>query len=137
MKSFIFKNSLYKFARKAYFTYPCPRKLDQIVKMSLFEKEQPFTIKQIWNKFFEDKPTALGLDISGGEMNIIIKKYIEFNKISAQSSPFFILPVKRENGYYILVVQNQEKSFVIIDLIIRFILSWITIIKIPITLLLI
>ena len=77
MKSFNLKNSLYKFSRKAYFTYPCPRKLGEVVKMSLFEKEQPFAIKQIWNKYFEEKPTAFGLDISGGEMNIILKKYFK------------------------------------------------------------
>ncbi len=76
MKSFILKNSLYKFARKAYFTYPCPRKLGEVVKLPLFEKEQPYNIKQIWNKYFEEIPTALGLDISGGEMNIILKKYL-------------------------------------------------------------
>lgn len=31
---------------------------------------------------------------------------------SAQANPFFIFPVKRDNGYYILISQNQEKSFV-------------------------
>lgn len=74
MQKFLLKNSLFKFTKKSYFTYPCPRKLGEIVKMSLFEKEQPFTIKQIWNKYFEEKPTALGIDVSGGEMNIILKK---------------------------------------------------------------
>jgi len=77
MQNFILKNSLNKFPKKFYFTYPCPRKLEGIVKMSLFEKEQPFTIKQIWSKYFEEKPTSLGLDITGGEMNIILKKYLE------------------------------------------------------------
>jgi len=74
MRNFLIKNGLYKILRKPYFTYPCPRKLGEVVKMSLFEKEQPYTIKQIWNKYFEEKPTALGLDISGGEMNVILKK---------------------------------------------------------------
>ncbi len=74
MHKFLFKNSFLKLARKYYFTYPCPRKLEGMVKISLFEKEQPFAIKQIWNKYFEEKPTSLGLDITGGEMNIILKK---------------------------------------------------------------
>lgn len=74
MNTFTLRNSFYKFTKKQYFSYPCPRKLGEIVKMSLFEKEQPFQIKQIWNKYYEEKPNAFGFDISGGEMNIILKK---------------------------------------------------------------
>ena len=71
---FFLNKSFIKFSKKAYFTYPCPRKLDEIVKISMFEKETPFNIKQIWTKYYEEKNSSLGLDVSGGEMNIILKK---------------------------------------------------------------
>lgn len=60
---------------KNYFSYPCPRKLNELVKISLFEKEQPSKIKNIWEKYFQDKENVIGLNISGGEMNLTLKKY--------------------------------------------------------------
>jgi hypothetical protein len=65
---------LLKFNIKNYFSYPCPRKLNELVKLSLFEKEQPSKIKEIWKKYFQDKETSIGLNISGGEMNLSLKK---------------------------------------------------------------
>jgi ATP synthase F1 complex assembly factor 1 len=37
------------------FSYPCPRKLREIVKYSLFEKETPQTIEQIWTEYHRAK----------------------------------------------------------------------------------
>lgn len=75
--------------------------------MSLFEKEQPFTIKQIWNKYYEEKPTALGLDISGGEMNIILKKYHTFLILKCTIQPLlYFSSKKRKRILYI----NWTKS---------------------------
>jgi ATP synthase F1 complex assembly factor 1 len=63
-----------KFSKKTYFTYPCPRKLKEIVKLSLFEKEQPGKIKEIWQKYYEDKHNAMGMDITNQEMDLCIQK---------------------------------------------------------------
>lgn len=38
------------------FTYPCPRKLREIVRISLFEKETASTISEIWNDYHNAKP---------------------------------------------------------------------------------
>jgi ATP synthase mitochondrial F1 complex assembly factor 1 len=67
-------NNFLKFSKKFYFNYPCPRKLREIVKITLFEREQPEKIKEIWAKYYEEKPSAIGMDINAEEMNLIIKK---------------------------------------------------------------
>lgn len=68
------KENFIKFPLRNYFTYPCPRKLDELVKISLFEKEQPSKIKEIWGKYFSGKDRVLGENVTGGEMNLILKK---------------------------------------------------------------
>ena len=60
--------------KKSYFSYPCPRKLREIVHMSLFEKENAPQIKEIWNKYYDEKPNAMGLHIDSDEMKLIIEK---------------------------------------------------------------
>jgi hypothetical protein len=67
--------SLFKTIKKFYFSYPCPRKLREIVKITLFEREQPNKIKEIWQKYYDEKPHAFGMDITAPEMNMIIEKY--------------------------------------------------------------
>jgi ATP synthase F1 complex assembly factor 1 len=67
-------NNFLKFSKKFYFNYPCPRKLKEIVKLSLFEKEQPEKIKEIWAKHYEEKTNAMGSDLNTEEMNLIIRK---------------------------------------------------------------
>jgi ATP synthase F1 complex assembly factor 1 len=63
-----------KLVKKSYFSYPCPRKLREIVKITLFEREKPQKIKEIWKKYYDEKPHAFGVDITGDEMSTILKK---------------------------------------------------------------
>jgi ATP synthase F1 complex assembly factor 1 len=67
-------NNFLKFSKKFYFSYPCPRKLREVMKMSLIEKEQPEKIKEIWQLHYKEKSNAIGMDISTDEMNLIVKK---------------------------------------------------------------
>ncbi len=46
------------------FTYPCPRKLREIVKYSALEKETPSTIEMIWNEYHNAKPHTVSKVIS-------------------------------------------------------------------------
>ena len=48
----IFKKIIKK---KFGFTYPCPRKLREIMQMSLIERESPEKIKTIWESYHEDR----------------------------------------------------------------------------------
>lgn len=63
-----------KLSKKFYFSYPCPRKLKEIVKVTLFEREQPSKIKEIWKQYYTEKPHAIGVDIDADEMQLIKKK---------------------------------------------------------------
>jgi ATP synthase F1 complex assembly factor 1 len=84
------------------FTYPCPRKLREVIKMSLFEKESPATIKTIWNEYHLSRPTNVSNVITSGQ-------YLTLNK-RLKESPFFLFPLKRESGYFFMISQSQEKS---------------------------
>ena len=81
------KSMFIKTLKKSYFSYPCPRKLSEIVKISLMEKEPPSKIKEIWQKHYDEKYHAVGFDIEAEEMKLIIEKYLlpylklEHNKI--------------------------------------------------------
>lgn len=37
------------------FTYPCPRKLREIMKMSLIEKEPAHVVRDIWKQYHEPR----------------------------------------------------------------------------------
>mmetsp|Transcript_7558 Transcript_7558/g.14079 ORF Transcript_7558/g.14079 Transcript_7558/m.14079 type:complete len:189 (-) Transcript_7558:505-1071(-) len=84
------------------FTYPCPRKLREVVKMSLLEKEPPAQVEIIWNKYHSDRPNNVSTVVSS-------QKYTLFRK-RAQESPFFILPVARDAGHFVLLLQAQGNS---------------------------
>jgi ATP synthase F1 complex assembly factor 1 len=72
--------NFFKFSKKFYFSYPCPRKLREIVKITLFEREQPQKIKEIWQTYYSEKPHAVGMDLSGDELSLIVRKYNKLNK---------------------------------------------------------
>ena len=41
------------------FTYPCPRKLREIAKMSAFEKLTPENIETLWKDYHNAKPHTI------------------------------------------------------------------------------
>ena len=44
------------FAKRGFsFSYPCPRRLREIMKMSAIEKETPETIDMVWNEYHNAK----------------------------------------------------------------------------------
>jgi ATP synthase F1 complex assembly factor 1 len=67
-------NNFLKFNKKFYFSYPCPRKLREIVKMTMFEREQPQKIKELWKTYYDEKPRAFGLDVEANDMSLMVKK---------------------------------------------------------------
>eukprot|EP00347_Sterkiella_histriomuscorum_P019289 403342215 len=98
-------NSLLQFSRRNFaFTYPCPRKLREIVRISLFEKEQPSKIEEVWNDYHNAKPHVVSKVIT-------TQHYMQLLS-NGQHSPMFIYPVPKEAGYFMLLSQNQQKSFI-------------------------
>ncbi len=51
---------LFNLSRRNFsFSYPCPRKLREIVKFSILEKETPETISKIWTDYHNAKPHTI------------------------------------------------------------------------------
>ena len=66
-------NNFFKLSKKLYFNYPCPRKLREIVKMSLMEREPTHVIKEIWNDYHKKKFNTSAYSLSGGEFKVLLK----------------------------------------------------------------
>ncbi|CDW90570.1 atp11 protein [Stylonychia lemnae] len=97
--------SLLQYQKRGFsFTYPCPRKLREIVKISLFEKETPEVISEIWDDYHNTKAHAISK---------VIPQSLYLRLLSnGQTSPMFIFPVPKDAGYFMLLSQNQQKSFI-------------------------
>ena len=88
------------------FAYPCPRKLREIVKMSVFERENSQTIEMLWTEYHKARTHTTSKVLS-------VPRYMQLLS-NAQAAPFFILPVPKlqDNSHFVMVTQNQQKSFV-------------------------
>lgn len=84
------------------FTYPCPRKLREVIKLSLIERELPGNIKRIWTEYHSKRPNNVATVITSTQ-------YLTLSKRLAESQ-FFIFPLKRESGYFFMLSQSQDKS---------------------------
>ena len=87
---------------RAVFTYPCPRKMREIVKMSLIERETPSNIKDIWNTYHAPRPQNVSTVLTAHQYRLLNSRLV--------TSPFFIFPLRRKGGHFLLLLQSQEKS---------------------------
>lgn len=55
---------LYGARRGFSFTYPCPRRLREIMKMSAIERETPEVIEKIWREYHNAKPHTVSRVLS-------------------------------------------------------------------------
>lgn len=65
---------LVKQQSRAHFNYPCPRKLREIMKMSLIERETTEKIKNIWSEYHNDKPRCFADVVDGEMMTTVLNK---------------------------------------------------------------
>ena len=84
------------------FTYPCPRKMREIVKLSLLEREPPSRIKEIWNEYHGPRPTNVSTVISAHQFELFLKR--------SMGAPYFVFPVARKGGHFMLLAQSQGTS---------------------------
>ena len=84
------------------FTYPCPRKLREVIKMTMIEKELPKAIQQIWSSYHESRPQNVSSVITSSQYTLLYKRLKE--------SPLFIFPLRRQQGYFFMISQSQENS---------------------------
>ena len=64
----------YKSVRGFAFTYPCPRKLREIVKLTLFEREPPQRIRDIWDEYHKPRSENISASLEKDEYEFLRKK---------------------------------------------------------------
>lgn len=67
-------SSFFKFAKRTYFNYPCPRKLRDLIHMSLIEREPVHQVQKIWKEFHESKEGTIGYDVDKDSFSMMLKK---------------------------------------------------------------
>lgn len=89
------------------FSWPCPRLLREIVKMSAFEKETADNCEMIWNEYHHAKPHTVSTVLTS-------KQYAELTS-KGKNSPVFIFPVPKGEppAHFVLVSQFQERAFLL------------------------
>lgn len=87
------------------FTYPAPRRLDDVVKLGLFKNEDKTKIEAIWSEFYSKK-----------EFNVAetwdAKTFSELTAASKRAGKMFVLPVFKGTGHFVVVSQILEKSII-------------------------
>lgn len=84
------------------FTYPAPRKLSDIAKLQLLEKHSSTRVSEIWNEYHHTQPSALA--------DVLLQPAYDLLFTRAKRCPLFVIPVPRDNGFFTLLVQFQQRQ---------------------------
>lgn len=84
------------------FSFAGPKKLNEILKIDLVEDKSKTEISDLWYSYHENKENVLGLVLGGKESKALIPR--------AVISPFYIQPIFRDDGHFMLVSQFFEPS---------------------------
>jgi len=84
------------------FSFAGPRKLEEIMKTELIEGKNKAEISDIWLSYHEDKERVHGTIVSGKQGKLILER--------AGKMKFFIQPIFRESGFFMLLSQFQTPS---------------------------
>lgn len=122
------------------FSFPAPRKLGQIIKYALLERESPKRVREIWEKFHDERSDCAAAVLTKAEYEGIMARATKKYDICclqrgfavpcgrtmrhglatvcclvcmSSCSPFFIYPVRRGEGkFFTLVSQFQAPHFI-------------------------
>mmetsp|Transcript_10208 Transcript_10208/g.21507 ORF Transcript_10208/g.21507 Transcript_10208/m.21507 type:complete len:226 (-) Transcript_10208:284-961(-) len=84
------------------FSFAGPKKLHDILKKELVEDKSRTEISDLWYTYHESKDNVHGLVLGGKETKALIPR--------AAISPFYIQPIFRDDGHFMLVSQFFEPS---------------------------
>ena len=101
-----------KAARRISSTIPVARKLREVMKLSIVEKEDPSTIKDIWTKFHANKLHMVA-KAAARLTQAFEQEHYDPLKSKLRESPMFIYPVRRSGGHFTLVGQAQDNILVV------------------------
>eukprot|EP00398_MALV-I-01_sp_L67-1_P000722 gene722-561_t len=82
--------------------YSIPRKLTEVVKLPLFQREDAKKIRELWLDYFKDHLAVVGGVLAAPEFHTI--------RANARECPVFIVPVRKLSGYMNLVMQFQDNQ---------------------------
>lgn len=86
--------------RSLSFSYPAPRTLKDITKLPLLVRESPDSIKKIWTDFHAQREDTTSIVLTKGEFELLAGR--------SKISPMYIFPVRRDNGFFVLLSQWQD-----------------------------
>lgn len=87
------------------FSFPAPRKLEDIVKYALLEREQPAQIKEIWNQYHDGRLDCVATTWSQAEFEGIAER--------KRRCPRFIYPVLKGDGNFFNLVAEWQDNYCI------------------------
>ena len=86
------------------FTIPAAKKLREVMKLSIVEKEPRDVIQDIWKKHHAGKEFQIARSLLGDQ-------YLPLRR-NIQEAPMFIYPVKRDAGHFMMIGQMQDNIMV-------------------------
>jgi ATP synthase mitochondrial F1 complex assembly factor 1 len=87
------------------FTYPAPRRLAELMKLSLLEHETPEKIQEIWTTYHDNQPLCVSSVWNNQEWAVISKR--------AVGAKFFTFPIRRDKGYFVVLTQYQDSCWLV------------------------
>lgn len=84
------------------FSFAGPRKLSEILKLDLLEGQSASEISDIWYTYHESRESVVGICLSGSDGKKVLSR--------ASKCPFFVQPVFRDDGFFMLISQFQDPS---------------------------
>lgn len=94
--------------KKFSFSIPAPRKLREVMKISIVEKEPTHVIQEIWQKHHIGKDYQIARSLTKDQYLGLKRNLVE--------APMFIYPVKRDGGHFMLLGQWQDNVMVSLPL---------------------
>jgi len=79
------------------FTYAGPRNLNEILQLELINNKSKAEVSDLWLTYHESKEDVAGLIMNGKEVKDVLSR--------ASKNPFFVQPVFRNEGFFMLVSQ--------------------------------
>ncbi len=73
------------------FNYPCPRKLRQVVKMSMLEREPSHQITEIWKEYHKERPANIAGSLEKHQYTFLLDRYLftlSFEQIEKSSDVY-------------------------------------------------
>jgi hypothetical protein len=87
------------------FSFPAPRKLEQVIKYALLERETPARIREIWNSFHDGQLWAVATTWTREEYDTISRM--------RRRCPRFIYPVLKGDGKFFTIVSEFQDNYCI------------------------